>query len=460
MSSAAESAAVPPASPRPSIFISYASQDRTAARLLRDALAAAGLEVWYDENELGGGDAWDQKIRRQIRECTYFMPVVSAQTEARREGYFRREWRLAVDRSHDMADDVMFLIPVVIDATAESGARVPEKFLTLQWLRLPGGAATPALTALAGRLARGDHLAPAPARPASAAARASLPPRPLAAEPPPGPPPISPFPPLPRSGGLRAGLKYIAVVGWWLLHAAIPVFKRLPKVARVLLTIWVVFMLVTRCSRDAEHPASARRKAAAEKAPAEAPATPTDPANPRAETAAALQDAATQLRQTARENADDAVARGVAPLGAEAASALAKKIPPPPAANPAAPLQVYTVPFALGVADERAAKFAESIHNAVFARLALTFGPRLGIEADPLATTAALQLAHAQTRGAAQLLSARLETSDDATTLVVRLVRVATGVELWSGSYPVRGGDPDAAAKAVAEAVLAAQPKS
>ena len=45
------------------------------------------------------------------------MPVISAQTEARREGYFRREWRLAVDRSHDMADDVMFLLPVVIDGT-------------------------------------------------------------------------------------------------------------------------------------------------------------------------------------------------------------------------------------------------------------------------------------------------------------------------------------------------------
>ena len=78
----------------PTVFLSYASADREAARVLRDALPTFGLEVWYDESDLGGGEIWDQKIRKQIRECDYFMPLISAQTEARHEGYFRREWRL------------------------------------------------------------------------------------------------------------------------------------------------------------------------------------------------------------------------------------------------------------------------------------------------------------------------------------------------------------------------------
>jgi hypothetical protein len=38
-----------------------------------------------------------------------------------------------------MADDHLFLLPVVIDDTNEAQARVPEKFLTVQWLRLPEG---------------------------------------------------------------------------------------------------------------------------------------------------------------------------------------------------------------------------------------------------------------------------------------------------------------------------------
>src|SRR5882757_8922430 len=167
MSTASDQAPVPPPAPAPSVFISYASEDRTAARLLRDALTAAGLDVWYDENELGGGDSWDQKIRRQIRDCDHFMPMISAATEARKEGYFRREWRLAAERTLDMADDVMFLLPVAIDGTSELGARVPDKFLAVQWLRLPGGLATPALEALCRRLLAGGHTAPSrPAFPA------------------------------------------------------------------------------------------------------------------------------------------------------------------------------------------------------------------------------------------------------------------------------------------------------
>src|ERR1700678_4414548 len=163
-----------PGRPLPSVFLSYASEDRQAARTIGNALSTHGLEVWFDESELGGGDIWDQKIRRQIRECDYFMPLVSAQTEARHEGYFRREWRLAGERSLDMADDYLFLLPVVIDGTAELRARVPEKFLSVQWLRLPGGRPTPALEALCRRLLSGD------AAPSSAPKKVS--PRPVSAE--------------------------------------------------------------------------------------------------------------------------------------------------------------------------------------------------------------------------------------------------------------------------------------
>src|SRR5580658_11131083 len=150
--------------PAPTVFLSYASEDRQAARLIGDVLPGYGLEVWYDESELGGGDAWDQKIRRQIRECDYFMPLISANTEARHEGYFRREWRLAVERTLDMADDHLFLLPVVIDSTTQQEARVPDKFVAVQWLSLAGGRATPAFDAWCRRLLGGED-------PASAASK-------------------------------------------------------------------------------------------------------------------------------------------------------------------------------------------------------------------------------------------------------------------------------------------------
>src|SRR6516162_2226777 len=85
------------------VFLSYASQDAEAAKCICAALRAAGIEVWFDQSELRGGDAWDAAIRERIHECRLFMAVISANTEARDEGYFRREWKLAVERTHDMA---------------------------------------------------------------------------------------------------------------------------------------------------------------------------------------------------------------------------------------------------------------------------------------------------------------------------------------------------------------------
>ncbi len=126
------------------VFLSYASEDAEPAQRIAQAVRAAGIEVWFDREELRGGDAWDRRIREQIHDCRLFIAVISAHTEARDEGYFRREWKLAVDRTHDMADKRAFLVPVVIDDTPERGASVPEKFHDLQWTRLPGGETPPA----------------------------------------------------------------------------------------------------------------------------------------------------------------------------------------------------------------------------------------------------------------------------------------------------------------------------
>ena len=130
--------------PGKAVFLSYASQDAEAAQQLCNALRAAGVEVWFDRSELRGGDAWDRHIHERIRDCRLFVAIISTHTEARDEGYFRREWKLAVDRTHDMAEHKAFLVPVAIDDTPERGADVPEKFRQVQWTRLPGGSAPPA----------------------------------------------------------------------------------------------------------------------------------------------------------------------------------------------------------------------------------------------------------------------------------------------------------------------------
>jgi TolB-like protein/Flp pilus assembly protein TadD len=150
------------------VFLSYASQDVEVAQKICDALHAAGIEVWFDKGELRGGDAWDQKIRREIHECALFIPIVSQHTQERLEGYFRHEWKLAIERAHHMAEEKPFLVPVVVDGTSDQEAFVPDAFRAVHWTPLPGGD-TPA--AFVERIERLLSPELSPLRPVSGAAQ-------------------------------------------------------------------------------------------------------------------------------------------------------------------------------------------------------------------------------------------------------------------------------------------------
>ena len=138
VSSANPTNAAPRAGQR-AVFLSYASEDAAAAQRICAALRAGAIEVWFDQSELRGGDVWDATIRRQIRTCSLFIPIVSRNSHSRAEGYFRLEWKLAIDRSHLIAADRAFLLPVAIDDTSELDDRIPERFREVQWIRATGG---------------------------------------------------------------------------------------------------------------------------------------------------------------------------------------------------------------------------------------------------------------------------------------------------------------------------------
>jgi len=435
----------PGAPPRPTVFISYASEDRATARRLRDTLEAAGLDVWYDESDLGGGDAWDQKIRRQIRDCDYFMPVISATTNQRREGYFRREWRLASERTIDMADDVMFLLPVTIDETPETRARVPEKFLAVQWMRAPGGEPTPALMALAQRLATGQH--PPPLRPERSATRSPLPgsaPPPAGTPAPPaeGPPTMPPFPHLDATHQLGDRFKFFAEVLWWFLTAGWVLFKRAPRWARVLLTLWAISMLLAKCesgrSGDRHEPsaASAAKEAKAQKV---------------------LRAAATKAAQAAGDAEKGDTPTDMAHLGAKIAHDIAAGVKEADLVGK----RLVTVPFSLGVTDANDAKFLNAVFTSLYGRLAVERAGETAILPEPLSATTDEALAGIGHRLAADFtLGAWITRNGDSATLRVRLIKTEGAAVAWTEQFPMAGADPAAIAEQIATGVLAAVPKA
>jgi TolB-like protein len=402
MSSAGET---DPPHPRPSVFLSYASEDRQAATSLRDAMDAAGIEVWYDENELGGGDAWDKKIRRQIRECDYFMAVISAQTEARHEGYFRREWRLAVERTLDMADDHTFLLPVVIDGTDQATARVPERFLAVQWVKVPNGLPNPALTALCSRLLSGAPAAtPAPKRPS---ARAAV-----------GLPPIAApeMPEFPREEPGQPVRFWFHVLGW-LAKSARVAFRRLPRWIRLLISLWLVLTLLSKgCSRESREPSRV------------SPET------------------AQKLKSIAQKYQGSSNKEDIANLGIEIAREVSSEL----GDNAKATSAILAVPFADTTDNPADAKTADSTFALIYGRISMAHQGQVALSKEPLASG---RIQDAVDRGkenhSSYVLYGGIEGAPGPATLSVQVARVSDGSLVWAKKYPLAGADPAAIASEV-----------
>jgi hypothetical protein len=65
------------------VFLSYASQDAEASRRICDALRAAGVEVWFDQSELVGGDAWDSRCARSFEFCVRSLGLKTERGDSR-----------------------------------------------------------------------------------------------------------------------------------------------------------------------------------------------------------------------------------------------------------------------------------------------------------------------------------------------------------------------------------------
>jgi TolB-like protein len=391
----------------PTVFLSYASADREAARLLRDALPTFGLEVWYDESDLGGGEMWDQKIRKQIRECDYFMPLISAQTEARHEGYFRREWRLAVERTLDMADDHAFLLPVVIDDTSQAGARVPEKFLSIQWVRAPGGQSNAALESLCKRLVSGEPVegprAPAPTvRVAGGRGDA-------------GPAPPVKYPEFPTEDAKSKTQFWLQVIGWAFRSAWI-FFKQLPRWIRVIITVWLCVVLLSKGCSSNEHRSSRLSPADSE-----------------------------QLHAISEKYHGSFDKKDISQLASQIARITSDATETPAERSP-----LLVMPFTAPAGNAAAATIADSTFALVYGKLAIAHHGKVGLSAESAScddSKAALE--RGRSNHSVYVLCGAIGTEAAAQVLAVKILKVSDGSMVWSKSYPVAGADPGKIAEEV-----------
>jgi hypothetical protein len=95
------------------VFLSYSSRDRARAEEISLALASAGNDVFFDRDDLRGGDDYNARIREQIAAADLFVFLISPESVA--EGaYTLSELRMARDR---WPSPGRHLLPVLLAAT-------------------------------------------------------------------------------------------------------------------------------------------------------------------------------------------------------------------------------------------------------------------------------------------------------------------------------------------------------
>lgn len=117
-------ARIPDHMPKDSVFLSYAREDRPAALAIARELHKAGVPVWLDKARLQLGQNFESQLKNAVGDCSFFISLISATTEAdtERKRYFHIERDWIASRQ---SDGFLYYLPVAIDAT------IPEKWQPL-----------------------------------------------------------------------------------------------------------------------------------------------------------------------------------------------------------------------------------------------------------------------------------------------------------------------------------------
>lgn len=66
------------------IYLAHASEDKAIARPLAEGLMAHGIEVWFDEWEIGYGDSLRRRMEQGLGNCTHFVVLLTATSVGKR----------------------------------------------------------------------------------------------------------------------------------------------------------------------------------------------------------------------------------------------------------------------------------------------------------------------------------------------------------------------------------------
>ncbi len=112
------------------VFLCHASTDKPKVRELYRYLKRRGINPWFDEEHLVGGQDWQVEIPKAIATSDAII-ICLTKNSVDKEGYIQKEIKFALDKALEMPEGRIFLIPVKFEE-----CEVPFTLSRYQWVDL------------------------------------------------------------------------------------------------------------------------------------------------------------------------------------------------------------------------------------------------------------------------------------------------------------------------------------
>lgn len=112
------------------VFISYTHTDISPVRKLYQDLSDGGFDVWLDEENLIPGQEWQIEIEKALHNSDVVIVCLSSNS-VRKEGFVQKEYKFALDRTLEMPEGKISLIPARLEE-----CDVPSRLLQFQYVDL------------------------------------------------------------------------------------------------------------------------------------------------------------------------------------------------------------------------------------------------------------------------------------------------------------------------------------
>jgi len=96
---------------KPRVFLAHVKEDSQWVKKFYDLLQSIGAIPWMAPKDIAPGTTWRDAIRRALQSADFVIACLSSNS-VKKKGYVQREFRIALDISHEMPSERSFVIPL------------------------------------------------------------------------------------------------------------------------------------------------------------------------------------------------------------------------------------------------------------------------------------------------------------------------------------------------------------